>query len=240
MNKIMGLVGWVVLGLSMAYGYDESLCNLFAPIFTTAPSLEVTFQHRFTRGFGEPSYTLLGGATVDAGVSGRVWKGLGASFDYFIPNDEIDFGGSYSYSANIHWLAGYGTVHFFNFKDNVSRSRISNAFYAAAVSAQPWNNRLWVTGNIAYDGYNFLLVPSAALLYRVSEKVDMVAEYCFKHDPSRFRMNSFSFGVKYNTWRHQFKLLLSNSVGIGGRNFIAGARDNRPRIGFSIQRLFDL
>jgi hypothetical protein len=240
MNKTGRTVFLLITGIVLAaYGYDESLGNLFAPSFVSAPAVEVAFQHRFTRGLGEPSYSLLGAATVDVGVSGRAWKGAGVSFDYFIPNDEIDLGGSYSYHVIDRWLAVYGTVHFFNFKDNGSQSHVSNALYAGALTCQPWNKRLWITGNVAYDGFNLLLVPSAGLLYRVTEKFDIVAEYCFKHDPSTYRSNSFSFGVKFNTWRHQFKLLFSNSVGNGGRSFIAGARDNRLRFGFSIQRLFD-
>jgi hypothetical protein len=52
--------------------------------------------------------------------------------------------------------------------------------------------------------------------------------------------NTFSFGLKYNTWGHQFKLLFTNSTGIGSRLASAGAIDNKVRVGFSIQRLFRL
>ena len=225
--------------ITISFGYDESLSNLFTPSFIAAPAVEAVFQHRFTRGLGEDSYSFLGGAAVNAGVSGKVWENMGLSLDYFTPNDEIDFGASYSVPITGRSIAAYGTIHFFNFKENVSRDRLSNALYAAAITVRLLPARLWFTGNLGYDGYALVLAPSAGLLLRASEILDVTAEYCFAHDESLFSENSFAFGVKFNTWRHQFRVMFSNSLGNGGRNFMGGARDNRLRPGFSIQRLFD-
>jgi hypothetical protein len=235
-NRICAFVAVVFTNI---FGYEESLPNLLMPSTVSDPSIQVVFQHRFTRGIGEPSPTLLGGATVNTGISADLWKGLGASFDFFTPYDEVDLGGSYSGTAIKRLLSWYGTAHVINFQENLSQTRVTSSFFSAAFMTNPLIDRLWITGNITYDTYNLLVVPSAGTLVRIHPKLDWTMEYCFTHDTSSARRNAFSLGITYNTWRHQFRLLLSNATGIGARHFIAGARDNRLRIGFSIERLFD-
>jgi hypothetical protein len=68
--------------------------------------------------------------------------------------------------------------------------------------------------------------------------VDVIGEYTFTHDPDQAERNTFSTGIKINTYGHQFKVMITNCQQIGSRKAMAGAGSNSLRFGFSIQRAF--
>lgn len=239
MFRHVQLVISIAIAAFSARAYDVSLPNLLTPSVVGEPSVEVVFQHRFTRGIGEPSYSLLGGATVNVGVTGNIWNGIGISADFYTLGDELDFGASYSGEVPGNVFTFRADAHVFGFKEERTRSRVASSWFAGAISLHALPERIWLTGNLIYDSYNLLVVPSAGLLLRIVPALELTGEYSFAHDSLLMRRNAFSAGIKFNTWRHQFRLLFSNAGGNGGRLFIVGARDNRVRIGFSIERLFD-
>lgn len=226
---------------ALIYSYEASLINLKLPSALDPPSLELTLQHRFSRVLWEKiDYSFFGSASFNLGIRGCVWKGLEASFDYYVPDNDIDIGAGYSYDIFKRWLAAEAAVHLFSLDYN--QQRYTNLFYLFSASTQPFSERLWLVLNLSFDGFKEYFVPSVGFVVRIAEPFDIVGEYSFTHDAYETggrNNNTYALGFKINTYAHHFKFIFTNGFDIGARRATAGAHSNDLLFGFSIQRKFE-
>jgi hypothetical protein len=237
---VLRLFVFVAVCASAVFPYEPSLINCAVPSSLEAPSLELTVLHCFGRIIGKPqTNTFFDGANVRIGLRCQAWKGLEASVDYGVIGTEMDVGAGYSYRFIERWLSAGAWAHFFTYEVPIGRA--TNVFALASVQSELLKDRLFLNVDASYDNYYIYFGVAAGVLVRIIPMVDLVAEYAPLHDdlaPHEKSTAAYSFGVKINTYSHQFKFFVANSQDLGPREMMRGAQSNDLRFGFVLQKHF--
>ena len=227
------------LFLPIAHAYDASLLNCSAPSSLQSPALELSIQHRFSRVlFKKSQFSFFDAANVALQTKAQVYRGFDATWDYFISNNELDYGIGYSQSFLFSRLNAAAQLHYFVYDTIKNASRKSGLFYLIALEFQPLKNRLSLFYNGGYSTTLQSFNSAVALLISAHEKIDFVGEYFFSNNNTLKK--TFAFGIKINTFAHHFKIIITNNTESGFRRCSSGSLSNELRFGFSVQRLFEL
>lgn len=242
MKKILILV---LFGSSM-FALERTSFNLKAPSALENHMWYCDIFHRMKGKFDIENGTLgIGsGANIGLGLRYRVWKSLDLSGLWIKDNKEYMIGAGYMYHLTQAKLRSQVDIQYFTYANaNQSSGRSKNFFYTLLVQTDPLLKFFVPTVNLGYDGYNqkIGLGVGGDFQFNVTlgpiESISLTGEYFPMLDKENNNIkNSMAFGIKINTFMHQFMLLVQNSSVIGPRRMMLGAPNNDFHIGFVMNR----
>lgn len=233
----------LVIFASRSLSVDRSIYNLTVPSDLAAKQMQFTVRHRFFGdAFEEPFETFFGmqfGANV--GLESRL--GLGRGFDfkvgYQFNHKEYIVGVGYNMPSNLPIIIR-ADVQYFSYRPTFFE-REKGIYGLLSAQANPLGERIVPSFNLGYDSFLEEIGFGMGLELILSKKWSVIGEYFpLLNSDDSFRKDSFAFGLRLNTYGHQFVLALSNNYEIGSRHLSRGSLDNDLHIGFVIHRLIDL
>lgn len=236
--------------------YQHSFINLISPTELGDWDAEASISHRF-RGKvdDEPLDTFFGmntGANIGLFYRQALMYRAELKLGYIRDNKENILQASWAFTPTDFPVQAQIDIQRFSFEefDFASNDIVRQKNYLFVLSAQnkPLAQRLLLNANVGYEAENERLVaglglgvialPNLTLLgeyYPVFDRdsaPDVVQSQLLKHD-------SFTLGIKADTYGHHFVLFLGNSDGITMRTITKGYFDKNYKLGFNIQRHFD-
>lgn len=233
----------------MLLAYELGMLNLKGPADLESRQGEIRIQHRFSGDVtDDPLDNLFGadlGANVGLGLRYAV-SGFELSATRLRNMREYILTIGYGHAFPGVPLRGQTDVHFFRYDDfglgmgGVDRE--SGVFGLLSLQTEPLHNKLTLAVNLGYDGkeeefgagFGFAIT----ILERTGtlQKVSAVGEY-FPTTNKDYNDQSFAFGLRLQTYDHDFDFVLGNNSNIGARHLMAGAMDRADvRLGFNIKR----
>lgn len=239
----------LILFCQNAFSLEPSKINLRVPTGLESKQMVLGIQHRF---YGTLKDDLLGmnaGANTGLNIRYLVWSKLEINGAFARYQKEYTIGAGYAFFIPQLWLHSQINLEFFDYEKLGLSTRRRNLFYSAALQTEPILARIIPTINIAYDGYNQRIGLGAGLdvgfEFEIGplEGMNIIAEYfpiMNRDNDVNGPKNSFTTGLKFNTYGHHFIFLVGNTSEIGIRRLMLGANNNDLYLGFTIHRLINL
>jgi hypothetical protein len=246
---------FIILFLSSLslFGYQDNFLNLVTPTQLNDWDGEITISHRFYGNVDEkPLDTFFGmdnGANTGLFFRKNFVKSLELQLGYSKAKNEYTITGSHRFTKADFPVQGQVNLQYFTFKELNQDKRRNNVLILAAVQNKPFKDKFILNMNIGYDGYYKRLVNGFGLGFKAKDNVsvlgeyypvwdrntatDKLAKYLGKHD-------AYAFGFKYDTYGHQFTLMVGNSSESSVRKISMGTFSSSDlKFGFNIQRRFE-
>ena len=253
MNKIIILVFILILIPQLLIAYDDTgVINLKAPTVLKIGQKEFKIEHRFYGKVNDkPIDTFFGmytGANVGLGLRYILISNLEMKASYSRDGNEATIGMSYAVFFPAEMLRSQIDAQFFSYKEfNIetkAEERKSNAFACLSLQTDPILKRFAPTVNVGYDGDNKKIGAGVGLSaivlanHGIIRKVVLLGEYY----PTKLedKRNCFDFGVRLETYGHNFDFIFGNNSNIGVRHLMLGVDKLIPKglyFGFNIKRL---
>ncbi len=239
----------LILFCQNAFSLEPSKINLRVPTELESKQMVLGIQHRF---YGTLKDDLLGmnaGANTGLNIRYLVWSKLEINGAFARYQKEYTIGAGYGFFIPQLWLKSQINVEFFNYEKMGLSNRRRNLFFSAALQTKPILKKIIPTINIAYDGYNQHIGLGAGLdvgfEFEIGplEGMNIIAEYfpiMNRDNDVNGPKNSFTTGLKFNTYGHHFIFLVGNTSEIGIRRLMLGANNNNLHLGFTIHRFINL
>lgn len=238
------------LGLLFAcplLAYGPGMLNIETPSpFLRQGSIEFRLNHRF---YGaalkdQPFETFMGmgsGANVAVDLGWFPVQGLELRAGHTRLRTEYRLEGLWS--AGLNRFQGLFSLGYSSTKAVANQDRKGGLNLLGSLALPVVDNRVTAFVNYSYDGVSERHGPGFGLSVQVGERTALIGEFFplvdrDDSDPTLLPDHPFSFGIRRNTWGHQFMICLGNSTGIGPRGQLNGAPDNDLSIGFTVKRLF--
>lgn len=247
--RIMLLIVLLILMPQMLLAYELGMLNLKGPADLESRQGEIRIQHRFSGDVtDDPLDNLFGadlGANVNIGLRYAV-SGLELSASRSLLRREYIVAVGYGCALPGVPLRCQTDVHFFRYEEfdlgvgGIDKK--SGVFGLLSLQTEPLHNKLTLAVNLGYDGreeefgagFGFAIT----ILERTGtiQKVSAIGEY-FPTTNEDENDQSFAFGLRLQTYGHDFDIVLGNNSNIGARRLMAGAADRaHVRLGFNIKR----
>ena len=240
MKSLMLIAAFAALGAAQVY--NGSFLNLRAPISgMDQGDIEFTMNHRF---FGaafknDPDESFFGlddGANVRFGVRYNLRHDitLGASHARLGSRNTITacWTGYPADNLSVVLEGGWSTM-----KPTGSSDRENGVLATAAVSLFFLQDKLQPVFNYAIDDNRDLSGVGMGLSFQAAERLALFGAF-YPADNEEAEHDCFEFGVRQNTWGHQFLLGFTNSSGIGIYDQFQGSNTQDLSFALSIRRLF--
>jgi Membrane bound beta barrel domain (DUF5777) len=250
--KLIVIFFFVVTSL---LAYDFSMINLINPSGLKKGEGELMIRHRFYGDItDEPFDNFLGmdvGANVNLSARYQFYRKAEAKISYSRRKSEKIYGVAYRIDIEDFPVYGQVGVDYFSYKENrtewiVGDSARKNFFYHLSLQNDELFERFVATLNTAYDGYNQRFVLGFGMTVKILDNISFLGEYypVLDRDFAGIQLSkhigqedAFAFGLKFDTYGHQFTFLLANTDDIGLRRTSLGIiKDAHLRLGFNIQR----
>jgi hypothetical protein len=243
----------LLLAGAAAWGYEASLPNLTVPSGLEAGQLDLLILHRFYGSLlEEPFDTFLGmalGANVGFGARFLPLPGLQLRFLYSTQVREIAAGAGYGRWFPAAHLGLQADARYLNREGPAGRA--GSLFASLSAQSEPILKRLRLSGVVGWDsrlnrlglgtGLIVELLQGTPALSLVGELYPFFAQSWERHPEELGAASAFAFGLRLDTWGHQFSLLAGNSYESGESRLMAGApAPGGLYLGFNIQRRFSL
>jgi hypothetical protein len=253
MEKIILVVIIILIlpGFILAYD-DPNGMNLNAPTNLKIKQTEFRIEHRFYGKLNEePFDTFFGmfsGANANLGLRYSALPNLEIKASYERDNQEAIIGASYAYFYPNMMFRSQLDAQFFSYKefnlDILEKERKSNAFILLSLQTDPIIKRIMPIVNVGYDSENKEIGAGVGLYVILLErlgavrKISLIGEFF----PTKLdgNNNCYDFGIRIETYGHNFDFIFGNSSNIGIRRLVLGVDKNRPKglyFGFNIKRL---
>jgi hypothetical protein len=170
-------------------------------------------------------------------------SGLEAKVGYTTKNREQTAGISYVYKNPKLFLSSQLDVQFFSCVDYVHNNFDQNLFFLLSMQSVPLiDDKVVVSADAGYDAFNENIGLAIGLSYEVLSHLNLLAEYypVFKGADSNQNIGTsgcYSFGIKLDTFGHQFIFKVGNSPDTGTRRLMLGTDRQDIYIGLTIMRL---
>jgi hypothetical protein len=236
---------------SMILAHDDpSGMNLKAPTLLKLKQVEIKIEHRFYGKVNDkPIDTFFGmytGANVSLGLRYSALPNLDINGSYIRDNNEAIIGASYAVFFPASMLRSQLDAQFFSYKQfNLETSieeRKSNAFVLLSLQTDPIMKRIMPLINVGYDGDNKEIGAGVGLYVILFEKLGIIRRITMIGEffPTKLKgkSNCYDFGIRLETYGHNFDFIFGNSSEIGTRRLMLGT--DRPKgvyFGFNIKRL---
>ncbi len=250
MKKTIALVIAFMLAAVFIFAeqYENPMLNMTVPSGLEDGQAYIVINHMFLSTLHDyPTddfYAVFdGGANFGLGFRYMIGWGIEAKAGYTTKNREQSAGLSYTFKAPKLFFNAQADVSFFSYRDFVHSNYDQNLFYLLSLQSVPLLDDIFVLSvDAGYDGYNQNFGMSVGLSAEVLKHLRVIAEYypVFKGpDASPLIGNTgyFSFGLKYDTFGHQFILRAGNSSDIGTRVLMLGTNKQDIYVGLTIMRL---
>jgi len=232
----------LIIICSSIFGLERTSFNLKVPSGLDAKQYYMDIIHRM-RG---NNISVGQGANIALGLRYRAWNNIDVNAYWIKDNKEYNIGASYAYYLPKVMLRSQVDVNFFSY-EKPPLSRRQNFFYNLSLQTEPFGKIFVPTVNVAYDGYNQKIGLGAGADFGFNlnigpvESVNVIGEYFpVLNRDSLVNLNrpknSFAFGLKFNTYQHQFMFMVHNNWEITSRRLMLGAPNNNLHFGFVMNR----
>jgi Membrane bound beta barrel domain (DUF5777) len=237
--------------ISTLMAYDFSMINLINPSGLKVRDGEIMIRHRFYGDItDDPFDNFLGmdaGANVNLSARYQFYRKTEAKISYSRRQSEKVYGLAYRIDIEDFPVYGQLGLDYFSYEElSQAETTRKGMFYHLSLQNEELFERFVTTINTGYDGYNERLVPGLGFTFMITDDISLLGEYypVLDRDSASDKLaqyigaeDAFAFGVKLDTYAHQFIFLLSNSDDVGFRRVSLGAeKDSFLRLGFNIQR----
>jgi len=235
---------------------DSSGMNLKGATTLKTGQLEFRIDHRFYGKINEkPGDTFFGlysGANVGLGLRYLLWSTLEVNTSFIRYENENTAGVSYAILVPEMMLRSQIDARVFSYKkyntDTRKEERITNGFGLISLQTDPMLDAIIPTVNVGYDAENRKAGVGIGLAVIVLKDMGIIRKLVLlgEYYPTKLENsdNCYDFGVRLETYGHNFDFILSNNSSIGVRRLMLG----NPKIagvnsglyfGFNIKRLID-
>lgn len=248
MRKILLSLSFLIITVS-SYSLEKDLPNINVPTQMEKNEFAFIVQHRF---YGDVTEDPIGnhlgidyGANVGLRMRYLVWSKLELKAGYTVGHKEYTLGGSYAVELNSQYLRSQIDIEYFDYTDFIADEDVRNLFYLLSLQSDPFPNLLSLTVNLGYDAENSKTGMGLGLDigfnfdFNYLQRIHLIAEYYPLIEEDDNLLNSFSFGLKAETFGHLFMFLLGNNTEIGTRRAMLGAPSNTLHLGFKICRFIN-
>ena len=240
-----------LLVITSLLGYDFAMINLIHPSGLKQNQAEIMIRHSFYGDITDaPLDNFLGmDAGANVSLSGRYqfYRKTEAKFSYSRRKSEKVIGLAYRIDIEDFPVYGQLGIDYFSYEElSQPEPTRHNFLYNLSLQNEELIDRFVATINTAYDGYNQRFVFGLGMIVKIVDNISLLGEYypVLDRDTAGEKLSqyigdedAFAFGLKFNTYGHQFIFLLANSDDIGlRRNSLGTAQDSHLRLGFNIQR----
>jgi len=245
---------WYALFTMLAFPYflgalENSMLNLTLPSGLETKQAQFFLDHRFLgKALKEKPFDNFFGvdnsAFVRFGFRVPIWKTFELMVSRTNNQKEYILGAGYTavfpgsrFKTKLD--VQYFTYRYFNF-DVLNDQREKAFFGQLAMEYAIFSERCIPVLNIGYDGSTEKTGLGMGIQMVVSKTVGLIAEYYpkLKKDPE-IPQNSFTIGMKIQTYGHHFLFMLGNSHEIGTRRMMVGAYSKDLYLGITIKRLLE-
>ncbi len=228
--------------------FESPMLNMTVPSGLDDGQAYLTLDGRFSQSLnGYPKgdlFALLDNG-VNFGINFRYMAefGIEAKAGYITNNREQFAGLSYAFYAQKFFFNSQLDVQFFSYKNQTQPEYAQNLFYLLSLQSVPfYEDRITASVDLGYDGYNSHIGLGLGLSYEIINHFRLLAEYypLLKDSgtsPDMGNTGCYSFGVKFDTFGHQFILKAGNSVDVGTRRMLLGVKTQDAYIGLTVMRL---
>lgn len=251
--RIVILIFILLLVPGILIAYEPGSFNLINPTGLEKGKMELIFQHRFKGEVGEdPINTFFGmdyaGANIGLGFryvilpklelnAKRIWNGkeyiLDIGYSYAIPQTPI--------SARMD-MGFFSYEEFALEEGEFKKIRTNGGFGVISLISEPFY-RVTPVLNIGYDSDNKKIGVGVGLAVKILEnmgilrQLKVLVEYYPLSKEDEYK-NSLALGIRAETFKHHFDLILSNNSRIGIKNLMSGSQEEDGlKFGFNIKRL---
>jgi hypothetical protein len=248
---ILVVILFLIPQLLMAYD-DPGGMNLNGPTMLKAGQTEFKIQHRFYGKVNEkPIDTFFGmytGANISLSLRHLLFSTLELNTSYMREGTEFELGTSYAVFIPAVMLRSQIDAQFFSYKqynaEKKAEERISNVFALLLLQTDPIIKIITPTVNVGYDGDNKKIGAGVGLSVialtdlGIIRKLVLLGEYY----PTKLvdKRNCYDFGIRLETYGHNFDFIFGNNSNIGVRHLMIGVDKTIPKglyFGFNIKRL---
>jgi len=237
--------------ITSLFAYDFSMINLIHPSGLKHKQAEIMIRHRFYGDItDEPFSNFLGmdaGANVSLSARYQFIREAETKFSYSRRKSEKTLGLVYRIDIEDFPIYGQVGIDYFSYEEiSQPETTRQNFFYHLSLQNDEIVDRIVTTLNTAYDAYNQRLVIGFGMHVKIVDNINLLGEYypVLDRDIADEKLSqyigeedAFAFGLKFDTYGHQFIFLLTNSDDIGLRRVSLGSTENSHlRLGFNIQR----
>ncbi len=237
----------------MAYD-DPGGLNLKGVTALKTGQLEFRIDHRFYGKINEkPIDTFFGlysGADVSLGLRYLLWSTLEINTSFTRYENENAIG--LSYAILIPMIRSQIDAQLFSHKryniDVQKEERLTNGFVLLSLQTDPIMDLMTPTVNVGYDAENEKIGVGIGLVIIIlkdmgtMQKLALLGEYY----PTKLENsdNCYCFGIRIETYGHNFDFVLGNNSNIGIRRLMLGSpkivgNDKGLYFGFNLKRLID-
>ncbi len=239
---------------------EVSLPNLLVPTNLDPLQPEFIVQHRFEGAISDqPLKNFFGaeeGATVRLGLRFLIWSKLEVNVSHIFSEHEYEAGLSYAVFLPKLFLKLQLDAQYLNYVYErtkydlwlyqITEKKIINDYYLQfSMETYPILDRIKPVINVGYDGYNRKRVGcGVGLSVKVVDWLYLQGEFFpnfFKNDwrgNNAGSFHSYAFGVMFQTWGHNFILMVQNGIDIGTRRLMMGSDQKALHLGFNITKVF--
>lgn len=250
-SRLLVILLFALLYLNLN-AYQNSFFNLVSPTELSDWQGEVSIQHRF-RGAtdDEPLDTFFGttgGVNVGLFYRQALLHKAELKLGYIRTNMEYNVDASWLFTPYDFPVQAQANLHYFTYEDFFDTDkRYNNIMFLLALQSQPLMDKIILNANVGYETDKERMVSGLGLGYKVLPEVTFMAEYYpDNYNPSAFqdiqnfnlKNDSFTLGVKLETYGHHFMFLVGNSDSMTLRRLTMGSETKDLRLGFNINRRF--
>jgi hypothetical protein len=202
--------------------YENPMLNMDVPSGLEQGQMYFDFEHKFYRTLHDyPQDDLFAifdnSANMNIGLRYMAIAGLELNAGYTVLNQEKTAGAGYTLKFPDLYLNLAAGVQFFSYRDYTHDNDDTNLFYSLALQSVPLlDEKLLLSAEIAYDGYNENPGAAIGASYEIMRGLSVLAEYypVIKADPENGLIGTtgcYFLGLKIQTSGHQFIFKFGNS-----------------------------
>jgi hypothetical protein len=248
MKKTYLAVVLVLLSAALfAEQFENPMLNMTVPSGLEDSQAYIVINHKFMRTlYNYPKDDLYavfdGGANFNLDFRYMIGWNIEAQAGYTTTNREQTAGLSYTFNTPKLFFNSSVDVQFFTYRDPATGTFNQNLFYLLSLQTIPFfEERAVLTADAGYDGFNSHIGLGLGASYEIFKHIRVLAEYfpVFNETGSTAAGTTgcYSFGVKIDTFGHQFMFTAGNSSQIGTRRMMLGTNVQDVFVGLKIMRL---
>lgn len=249
MKRVFLAVFFVLSAMqAFALQYEDPMLNMTVPSGLEQNQSYLEIEHKFFQSFAHypdnDFFALLNwGSNIKIGVRSMLFQGLEAKVDYISLHREKIAGLSYVLKEPQLGFNAQADVQFINEQDlnltGLAAPVKQDFFYQLSLQTEKFlDEKVYVSADIGYDAIENDPGIGLGIGVRTFEHFTILAEYypLLKTIDGR-NQACYSFGIKVDTYGHQFIIRAGNSDEIGSRDMMHGSANQDIYAGFEIMRL---
>jgi hypothetical protein len=250
---IAAVIALTILSISLA-AYQHSFFNLVSPSELGMMDGELSIQHRLRGAVDDDTFDnffgMDNGANVALSYRQAFLYGLEAKAGYIRDNSEYFLDASWRFTKEEYPVHAQIGMEFFSYEDSADPDkRNSSVLVLLAAQNKPLYDRFYANVNLGYNADAEAMGLGIGAGIRLFSSLTVLGEYYpdLKEDKatddlqnSLRKKDSYSFGVKFDTYGHEFMFMLGNNEDMNLRQILHGSLNSDLKFGFNVKRRFGL